>query len=178
MSNYVYNLKTLYEAQEKRSESITYKVLFENQCLEGFVVGVDCRTDTFELEIPGEYESGKLDIWKIQEISEGRYMEIPLTIFGELTFSIPYSYWAFMCQFRFFSYKPSAEDWRVEFVCGTWITPEKREAWPQARQRFLDYIDDLSSIMMEDKVRNYLGFLLRDEQSQEYNAIDNTGGKA
>ncbi len=102
MSDYVYTLKALYEAQEKQEESITYKVLYENQWLEGFVVGVNCRNDTFELEIPGEYESGKLNIWKIQEISEGQYLEIPLTLFGELSFSIPYSYWKFMCRFRFF----------------------------------------------------------------------------
>lgn len=161
MSDYVYTLKALYEAQEKREESITYKVLYEDQWLEGFVVYVDCRSDTFKLEIPGEYESGKLDIWKIQEISEGRYMEIPLTIFGELTFSIPYSHWAFMCRFRFFSHDPSEEDWQREFVTGTGITPEKREAWPQARQRFLDYIDDLSSIMIEDKAKKILGAQLK-----------------
>ncbi|MCR5118184.1 MAG: hypothetical protein K6B44_01020, partial [Lachnospiraceae bacterium] len=55
----------------------------------------------------------------------------------------------FLCRKRFFTYSPTFEDVRIEFVTGTGITYQKSELWGEADQLFHEYILDLKGIMDE-----------------------------
>lgn len=58
--------------------------------------------------------------------------------------------WDFLCQNRFFTDTPTQEMIFSEFVTGTGITPNKKNLWNEASERFAEYVNDLREIQKND----------------------------
>ena len=58
--------------------------------------------------------------------------------------------WNYLCENRWFTKTPDAEDVRAEFVSGTGITPNKPNLWDKASEYFHNYVIELQEIHKMD----------------------------
>ncbi len=72
--------------------------------------------------------------------------------------------YGFLCDHRFYTSAPSIEDLISEFVTGTGITPNKRDLWSCASEKFAEYIQDLREIESMNINRMAQNILSEDEK--------------
>ncbi len=87
----------------------------------------------------------------------------------QLTIDVSDDDWEFLCTHRFYSRNPGEEWIRIEFVTGTGITPNKRELWGDASDRFHDYIDDLRAISKLDLCKMCREFTIVNDNHENNN---------
>lgn len=66
-----FQIGDLYDAQNRTIEKgAMSRVLYDGTWLTGLITRVDCRSNTFTMEIPDEFSYGKLDIGKVEKVEE------------------------------------------------------------------------------------------------------------
>lgn len=70
--------------------------------------------------------------------------------FQGLTVTVTRNDWQYLCDHRWFTNTPTADDIQTEFITGTGITPNQPELFSSATEEFHQYVDELRMISKLD----------------------------